>query len=48
MEKEKILNHLDHAIEKQVPDVWDEIKNRVHKMQELKYDSKGNKIKDNS
>jgi hypothetical protein len=37
MEKEKILKHLDNSIEKQVPDVWDEVKNKLHKMEELGY-----------
>ncbi|WP_257352066.1 DUF4179 domain-containing protein [Pseudalkalibacillus decolorationis] len=35
MEKEKILKHLDDGIEKQVPDVWDEINNQIHKTKEL-------------
>lgn len=37
MEKEKILKHLDNSIEKQVPDVWDEIKMKIHKTEELGY-----------
>lgn len=37
MEKEKILKLLDNSIEKQVPDVWDEIKNKLHKTEELGY-----------
>ncbi|AYV68678.1 hypothetical protein C2I06_18325 [Niallia circulans] len=35
MKKEKILKHLDKAIEKQVPDVWDEIETQIHKAEEL-------------
>ncbi|MFB6465446.1 DUF4179 domain-containing protein [Cytobacillus sp. Hz8] len=30
MEKVKMLKHLNHAIEKQVPDVWEEINNKIH------------------
>ncbi|WLR55864.1 DUF4179 domain-containing protein [Mesobacillus subterraneus] len=30
MDKEKMLKHLDQAIEKQVPDVWDELNNKLH------------------
>ncbi|MDF2791910.1 MAG: hypothetical protein K0S80_5012 [Neobacillus sp.] len=34
MDKENIRKHLDNALEKQVPDVWDEIENKIHKMEE--------------
>ena len=40
MEKDKILKHLDNAIEKQVPDVWDEIETQIHKAEELGYGEK--------
>lgn len=30
MEKEKMLKHLDKAIEKQVPDVWEQIQYKLH------------------
>ncbi|MEH7072888.1 DUF4179 domain-containing protein [Neobacillus drentensis] len=29
MEHEKIIKHLDHALEKQVPDVWDELNKKI-------------------
>jgi hypothetical protein len=35
MKKDKILKHLDNAIEKQVPDVWDEIETQIHKAEKL-------------
>ncbi|MDR6997791.1 DUF4179 domain-containing protein [Neobacillus niacini] len=46
MEKEKMLKHLDQAIEKQVPDVWDEIQNKVHRIEKLGY--KGDMVMQNN
>ncbi|ASN06345.1 DUF4179 domain-containing protein [Virgibacillus necropolis] len=40
MDKDKIRKHLDDAIEKQVPDVWDEVENRIHKAEESGYREK--------
>lgn len=34
MQKKEILNHLAYGIEKQVPDVWDEIKHKVHNVKD--------------
>lgn len=37
LKKEKMLKHLDNAIEKQVPDIWDDIQNKVHRTENLGY-----------
>lgn len=34
MEKENIRKHLDNVIEKQVPDVWNEIEDKIKKSEE--------------
>jgi hypothetical protein len=36
MDKKKMLNHLDQAIEKQVPDVWDELNSKLHNIEAQK------------
>jgi hypothetical protein len=33
MDQEKMLKHLDRAIEKQVPDVWDELNSKLHNIE---------------
>lgn len=37
MEKEKLFKHLDKSIEQQVPDVWGEIQNKIHRVDDLEY-----------
>ncbi|HYK73036.1 MAG TPA: DUF4179 domain-containing protein [Pseudoneobacillus sp.] len=37
MENEKIVKHLDSAIEKQVPDVWDKLQDKIQEMEQLGY-----------
>lgn len=37
MDKEKLFKHLDKAIEQQVPDAWDEIQKRIHRVDDLDY-----------
>lgn len=37
MEKENLMKHLDNALEKQVPDVWDEIQYKIQKTEQLGY-----------
>ncbi|WHY00237.1 DUF4179 domain-containing protein [Neobacillus sp. DY30] len=37
MDKERLIKHLDKAIEQQVPDVWDEIQKKIHRVDDLEY-----------
>lgn len=36
MDREKMLKHLDEAIEKQVPDVWDELNSKLQSLEDQK------------
>ncbi|WP_261130659.1 DUF4179 domain-containing protein [Bacillus sp. Marseille-Q3570] len=35
MKKERIIKHLDDSLEKQVPDIWNKLEDKLHKTQEL-------------